>query len=155
MPVVASRTDIATRRVELVSELAGTPDEVWALWAEPDRLARWWGPPGAPMEVEHHDLRPGGEVRFVVRLPGDTVVRGRFAVSHVAAPHALRFTFHSDGLDEAAVDVAIAPLDGGGSQMALTVELPSDDALAHALGIGFDAGVARSLARGDAALASA
>lgn len=152
MPVVSSRTDVATRRIELVSELTGTPAEVWALWAEPDRLARWWGPPGAPMEVEHHDLRPGGEVRFAVRLPGDTVVRGRFVVAHVEVPHALRFTFHSDGLDEASVDVAIGPLDAVRSRMALTVELPDDAALEHALGIGFDTGVARSLARADVAL---
>ena len=40
---------------------------VWRALTEPALLAQWWGQPGSPMGVDKHDLRPGGEWRFVER----------------------------------------------------------------------------------------
>jgi len=40
---------------------------VWRALTEPALLAQWWGQPGSPMGVDKHDLRPGGDWRFVER----------------------------------------------------------------------------------------
>ena len=40
---------------------------VWRALTEPALLAQWWGQPGSPMSVDKHDLRVGGEWRFVER----------------------------------------------------------------------------------------
>ena len=108
MPVVQSSTDAAARRIVVVSELAAPPDRVWALWADPARLARWWGPPGAPMVVDHHDLRAEGEVRFHVQLP-DRRIDAHFEVHEATPPQTLRFTFHNGVLAPAAITVTIDP----------------------------------------------
>lgn len=44
-------------------------DELYAAFADPVRLARWWGPAGATNEFDVFDLRPGGAWRFVMRMP--------------------------------------------------------------------------------------
>jgi uncharacterized protein YndB with AHSA1/START domain len=40
---------------------------VWRALTEPALLAQWWGQPGSPMSVDKHELRLGGEWRFVER----------------------------------------------------------------------------------------
>lgn len=154
MPLVSSQTDVAGRRIVLVSELAAAPERVWGLWASPGRLARWWGPPGQPMVVDHHDLQPGGEVRFHVATHDRGRVDARFEVTAVDRPRTLRFWFHTGVLEPVDVRVAIEALEGGRTRMTTTVELPSDEAMGAALDIGFERGLARSAARADDALAA-
>lgn len=42
---------------------------VFRAFADPDRLARWWGPKGFANTFHEFDLRPGGAWRFVMRGP--------------------------------------------------------------------------------------
>jgi uncharacterized protein YndB with AHSA1/START domain len=152
MPIVSSSTDVEARRITLVSELDATPTRVWDLWADPRRLERWWGPPGVPMTVEHHDLRADGQVRFHVDFDDGTRIDARFEVESTTPPDGLRFAFHTQGLDPSTVDVRIEPVTDAGTRMTITVELPTDAAMAQAVDIGFDQGLRRSVERLDAAL---
>ena len=56
---------------EIVSSrtLDATPEAIWAAFADPDRLARWWGPAGFTNTFHHFDFRPGGEWRFTMHGP--------------------------------------------------------------------------------------
>ena len=50
---------------------------VWALWADPRKLERWWGPPTFPATVLEHDLRPGGKVSYYMTSPeGESTTDG-------------------------------------------------------------------------------
>ena len=52
------------------SRLIEAPVErVYEAFAEPVRLARWWGPDGFTSTFEVFDLRPGGAWRFVMHGP--------------------------------------------------------------------------------------
>jgi len=53
----------------IVSErsLPFAPAEVYAAFADPRQLARWWGPAGFTNEVREFDLRRGGRWRIVMR----------------------------------------------------------------------------------------
>jgi uncharacterized protein YndB with AHSA1/START domain len=153
MPVVSSSTDVTRRRIILVSELDAPPERVWDVWASPRRLERWWGPPGQPMTVEHHDLRGGGQVRFHVVAPDGTRTDARFEIVSTAPPHSLRFSFHTDALAPATVDVHIEQLPVERSRMTIRIEFPSDTAMRQAVDIGFDRGVGRSAKRLDEAIA--
>lgn len=42
---------------------------VFAAFAQPDRLARWWGPSGFTNTFEHFDFVPGGRWVFVMHGP--------------------------------------------------------------------------------------
>jgi uncharacterized protein YndB with AHSA1/START domain len=59
----ASRTLLA-RRVIRAARRA-----VYRAFAEPERLARWWGPKGFTNTFSEIDWRPGGRWRFVMHGP--------------------------------------------------------------------------------------
>ncbi|HEU0053846.1 MAG TPA: SRPBCC family protein [Longimicrobium sp.] len=56
--------EIVTTRV-----FAAPREAVFAAFADPARLARWWGPEGSANAFDAFDLRPDGEWRFVMRTP--------------------------------------------------------------------------------------
>jgi hypothetical protein len=65
-----SPADFATER-ELATErtLAFTRAQVLAAFADPKRLARWWGPAGFTNEFDTCDPRPGGDWLFTMVGP--------------------------------------------------------------------------------------
>ncbi|MES2508405.1 MAG: SRPBCC family protein [Pseudomonadota bacterium] len=48
---------------------AATPEAVYAAFAAPERLARWWGPDGFRNTFETFDFKPGGLWRFTMHGP--------------------------------------------------------------------------------------
>lgn len=56
---------------EIVSRrtLACTPAQAFAAFADPARLARWWGPNGFTNTIREFDLRPGGRWRLTMHGP--------------------------------------------------------------------------------------
>ncbi len=63
--------ELATAGREIVSRrrIAASPDEIFAAFADPQRLARWWGPKGFRSTIEEFDLRAGGHWRLVMHGP--------------------------------------------------------------------------------------
>lgn len=43
---------------------------VWELWTTPSGLDEWWGPDGFETRVSELELRPGGQVRYVMTATG-------------------------------------------------------------------------------------
>jgi uncharacterized protein YndB with AHSA1/START domain len=60
-------TTTETTSVELVIDIAASPETIWQFLVDPDKAIRWMG------QVASLDPRPGGEYRVEV-LPGDTAV---------------------------------------------------------------------------------
>ncbi|MEO8418799.1 MAG: SRPBCC family protein [Methylophilaceae bacterium] len=48
---------------------AATPEAVFAAFAEPERLARWWGPDGFRNTFDTFEFKPGGLWRFTMHGP--------------------------------------------------------------------------------------
>jgi uncharacterized protein YndB with AHSA1/START domain len=142
-PTVTSRVDTAERTAVITTSFDHPIDVVWTLFSDSTKLARWWGPPGMPMTIDRHDLRPGGAVELTVTT-GDAVIRGRWSIHEVAAPHTLTFTFSSDGIGPTEITVHLGVASGTSTTMRLTARFASDDAMRHALDIGFLEGVGRS-----------
>src|SRR5689334_98548 len=54
------------RRTVISSRLIDAPvDDVFDAYANPEKLARWWGPNGFTLSTEALDLHEGGHWRFV------------------------------------------------------------------------------------------
>lgn len=49
--------------------LKATPREVFAVFEQPDRLAKWWGPNGFTNTFETFEFKPGGQWKFVMHGP--------------------------------------------------------------------------------------
>jgi uncharacterized protein YndB with AHSA1/START domain len=45
---------------------AATTEEVWALWTTRSGIESWWGPEGFDVTVTSLDLRPGGELTYLM-----------------------------------------------------------------------------------------
>jgi uncharacterized protein YndB with AHSA1/START domain len=61
---LAGDRTLATARL-----IAASPDQVFAAFVSPDRLARWWGPKGFRNTFQVFEPRPGGSWRFVMHGP--------------------------------------------------------------------------------------
>lgn len=49
-----------TDHLTIERQLDAPQDEVWAMWADPEHFAAWYGPTGATIPVAEFDLRVGG-----------------------------------------------------------------------------------------------
>lgn len=86
-------------------------EAVYQAFADPMRLARWWGPNGYTNTLREFDLRPGGAFALVMHAPdgSDYEVRHEFVAvetdrivyRHPTGTHAfsmtMRFTAHGAG----------------------------------------------------------
>ena len=75
-----------------------TPDEVYAAFADPSRLAKWWGPKDFINTFETFEFKVGGSWRFVMHGPDGSnysnasVFREleagkKIVIQHVSPPH--------------------------------------------------------------------
>lgn len=78
--------------------VAAGPAQVFGACADPQSLARWWGPQGFTCAFEVFEFRVGGTWKFLMRAPDGTefpnhnefteIVPGqKLVVRHVAEPH--------------------------------------------------------------------
>lgn len=74
------------------------PEAVFAAFASPERLARWWGPDGFHNTFEIFEFKPGGAWRFTMHgpdganYPNESVFTAlesnrRIVVKHISQPH--------------------------------------------------------------------
>src|SRR3954469_18324029 len=72
--------------------------QVFRAIAEPQRIARWWGPEGFRNTIDSFDFRPGGEWKFTMHGPDGTdypnhsrfeaiAEPGAVVMRHLNAPH--------------------------------------------------------------------
>jgi uncharacterized protein YndB with AHSA1/START domain len=94
----AIRNDEAARELATSRVLPFAPAQVFRAIAEPERLARWWGPAGFTNSFERFEFRPGGAWNFVMHGPDGKDYRNEsvfeaiepgsmVVVRHSSAPH--------------------------------------------------------------------
>lgn len=65
-------TEITDRDFVLTRVFDAPRERVFAMWADPARLAEWWGPKVFTTPVCEIDFRVGGAFRIVMRAPDGT-----------------------------------------------------------------------------------
>jgi uncharacterized protein YndB with AHSA1/START domain len=154
--VISVVKDADARTLTIIARFDAPIGRVWQVWSDPRQLERWWGPPMYPATVTEHDLAPGGAVNYYMTGPEGERHGGWFRVRAVDPPHMLEFDAgiaDADGSpipDPAAViRVALSELDGGGTQMTITTEWDSDEAMEQMLATGMDTGVTAAVGQID------
>jgi uncharacterized protein YndB with AHSA1/START domain len=90
--------------------IEASPEQAWAAFADPARLARWWGPEGFSSTFDTFDLRPGGRWVFTLHGPdgkdypnenvfAEVAPPSRVVVEHLSDTHhfLLAITFTAEG----------------------------------------------------------
>src|SRR5215831_10798841 len=62
-----SDMDATETTLRLERFIPSSPEALFALWVEPEYLARWWAPDGYEASALDLDVRPGGRWRIVLR----------------------------------------------------------------------------------------
>ena len=83
---VPSDRDLVTSRV-----IEAPREQVFAAFADPERLARWWGPEGFTNTFQEFDLRPGGQWRFVMHGPSGGDYKNESVFREVVRPERIVF----------------------------------------------------------------
>src|SRR5690349_8593262 len=65
---------------------AAPPEAIFGAFADPARLAQWWGPAGFANVIHEFDFRPGGRWRFTMRGPDGTAYEMEKHFTDIARP---------------------------------------------------------------------
>lgn len=67
-------------------EIPATPEEIFAAFSEPERLARWWGPDGFTNTFSLCEFKPGGRWTFVMHGPNGAKFPNESQFSEIEFP---------------------------------------------------------------------
>lgn len=163
MPVIGFTKDFAAATMVVESVWDHPVEAVWALWADPRKLEKWWGPPTYPATVVEHDLRPDGKVTYFMTGPEGDKHAGWWTIRSVEAPVRLELQdgfADEDGnpnaeLPTTVMTVDVEPLPSGSTRMCMTSVFPSSDAMQEMLSFGMEEGLAGAMGQIEAVLAQA
>ena len=149
MPVIETVKDLDRHMLTVVTEYAAPPAHVWQLWSDPRKLEKWWGPPGYPATVTHHDLRPGGEMRYHMTSPEGQRYPGGWRVLEVEPEAHMRvedFFLDADGNEDTSLPtgtmvLAITRVDDDTTRMVIEAIYPDAESLQKVLEMGMEEGI--------------
>jgi len=77
---------LAAREIHSARHFRQSREQLWAAFAQAQRLARWWGPAGFSNTFEVFEFRPGGAWRFTMHGPDGKDYPNRSVFHSVEAP---------------------------------------------------------------------
>ncbi len=86
----------APEPVEILSSrvFAFSREDVFAAFADPERLALWWGPDGFTNVINTFEFQPGGTWVITMTFDGGAVFVNRSTFLDIVVPERIRFTHH-------------------------------------------------------------
>src|SRR5437016_10416586 len=63
---MTTASNAARARFSIQRTYGASIDEAWALWTTKSGIESWWGPEGFDVTVTSLDLRPGGELVYLM-----------------------------------------------------------------------------------------
>jgi uncharacterized protein YndB with AHSA1/START domain len=160
MPVTGISKDTDTRTIVITAEFTAPVERVWALYADPRRLEKVWGPPQYPATFVDHDLRPGGRTTYYMTSPEGEKFAGYWDITRVEEPHRLSFLdgfAHEDLTPNP--DLPVGENDysfeatGGGTRAVYTSTYATAEALQTVLDMGIEEGATSAINQIDGVLA--
>ncbi|WP_235916411.1 MULTISPECIES: SRPBCC domain-containing protein [Alphaproteobacteria] len=103
-----------TDHVEILSSrLFGVaPSMLFEAFADPVKLAQWWGPDGFTNEIHEFDLRPGGRWVILMKTEEGAEFLNHSTFQEVLAPERIVF-LHHDPIHVFTLEMDFRPEDGG------------------------------------------
>jgi uncharacterized protein YndB with AHSA1/START domain len=161
MPIVDIRKDPKALTMTVTAQFAAPVARVWAAYADPRQLERFWGPPEWPAKFERHDFTVGGRSEYVMTGPNGETSRGFWEFLSIDAPRSFEVTDGFLGPDgKPAADMPTMRMrftfepHAGGTRMVTVTTFPSLAALEQLLGMGMEEGMKAAMGQIDGVLAA-
>ena len=91
VPVIAVTRDFDALTLTVIAEFSAPIERIWQIYSDPRQLEQVYGPPSHPATFLHHELRPGGQCRYMMTAPDGSRSYGWWRVIEVDEPHRLTF----------------------------------------------------------------
>jgi uncharacterized protein YndB with AHSA1/START domain len=160
MPVTAVTTDPETLTMTLVAEFPVAVERLWAAFADPRQLERFWGPPGYPATFADFDLRAGGRARYWMTSPQGERYDALWEFSEVDEPRRIAMLDQfadAAGNADPSMPVSRTTLGfestDGGSRFTVVSRFDSADDLEKVVAMGMEEGYAQAMSQLDVVLA--
>lgn len=161
MPVVDVHKDTDALTLTITAQFAAPVEQVWAVYADPRRLEKVWGPPGYPATVVEHDLSVGGRVHYYMTSPEGEKYPGIWEVTAVEEPRRLEFSDYfadqdfsrAEGMPESRSTFTFEANDGG-TRAVYVSTYESAEALQQVLDMGVEEGSREAINQIDDLLAA-
>lgn len=161
MPVVEIRKDPEKLTMTVVAHFAAPVTRVWAAYADPRQLERFWGPPTWPAKFVRHDFVVGGRSEYYMTGPDGEQSGGFFEFLAIDEPHAFEVLDGflgpdgkpTEGMPTMTMRFTFEPHEGGTRMMTVTT-FPSLEALEQVLAMGMEEGMKAAMGQIDAVLAA-
>lgn len=161
MPVRSITKDPKALTLTVVAEFSVPIERVWAAWADPRQLERFWGPPGWPATFTAHDFVVGGRAAYYMKGPDGTTSRGWWRFLAVDSPRS--FELEDGFADESGAPrtdmpgsrmrLSLEPIPGG-TRMTSVSTFASLEAMERLLAMGMEEGIRAALGQMDGVLAA-
>jgi uncharacterized protein YndB with AHSA1/START domain len=141
--------------VRITREFDATPDQVFRAHVDPELVARWLGPRGLEMTVDHYDCRTGGSYRYT-HHDADGTYRFYGSFHEVRAPERIVQTFTYEGFpDGVSLDtLALEDLGDGRTRLTATSLVDSLEGRDALVASGMEVGIREGYERLDELLAA-
>jgi uncharacterized protein YndB with AHSA1/START domain len=160
MPVTSVTTDPEALTMTLVGEFPVPVERLWAAFADPRQLERFWGPPGYPATFDTYDLRPGGSSHYWMTSPEGQRFYGRWDFVEVDAPHRMvvndSFADSKGEIDTSTptgIMTLIFETTDSGSRFTAVSASPTAEALEQVIAMGQEEGLKQAISQLDLVLA--
>jgi uncharacterized protein YndB with AHSA1/START domain len=119
--------------------------EVFEAWTDPEQVAQWWDPTGAPLAVCEIDLRPDGAFRWINQ--GEVGLKHPFTgiYREIAPPERLVFHARVSPTSPQQLATLIFAESDGVTTLTMTIECQSVAERDALLAMGVEVGTARTL----------
>ena len=161
MPVVEIHKDTKALTMKVVAQFAAPVARVWAAYADPRQLERFWGPPQWPATFVRHDFKVGGRSEYYMTGTNGEKSSGFWEFLDLDAPRSFEVKDGflgpdgkpAPGMPSMTMRFTFEPHDGG-TRMTTVTTFPSLEALEQLLDMGMEEGMKAAMGQIDAVLAA-
>ncbi len=140
--------------VRIVREFDAPPEKVFRAHTDPDLVARWLGPRGYEMRIDHYDCRTGGSYRYVHISDGNEFgFHGSFHEVRPSEVIVQTFTFEGEPDGVALERLVLEDVGDGRTRLTGTSLVDSFEARDAFVASGMEDGIRQSYERLDELLA--
>ena len=161
MPITSVTSDADARSLTVVGDYPVPVERLWAAYADPRQLERFWGPETWPATFTRHDMAVGGRSEYHMTGPDGTTSRGWWRFLAVEPPR--RFEVedgfaHDDGrpneqMPSMRMAVTFEPT-ATGSRLVIVTHFASLEAMEQLVKMGMIEGLKSALGQLDDVLAA-